>query len=176
MASVQKSIIRQIFDGAPEGSINLALGEPVFDKPEWFYSLINHDVINDFSYSPTAGTEDARKAIVTINNYPGTADNVCIVCGAQEGLAASIGGVKLYWEGKKNELLIPSPYFLTYPTLGKMLGMETRTYPIPPFCKGNITESIEESIHEKTALVLLNTPANPSGLMMTEEDIQQAEA
>lgn len=176
MSSVQKSLIRQIFDGAPAGSINLALGEPVFDMPEWFHSLISRDVINNFAYSPTAGTDEARKAVVTINEYPGNFDNVCIVCGAEEGLSAGIGGAKLYWAGKKNELLIPSPYFLTYPTISKMMGMDLKTYPIPPFCKGSIAESIREHISEDTALVILNTPANPSGLMMTEADIRQVEA
>ncbi len=176
MSSVQKSLIRQIFDGAPEGSINLALGEPVFELPEWFYSLINRDVINDFAYSPTAGTNEARKAVITINDYPGTYENVCIVCGAEEGLSASIGGAKLYWAGKKNEILIPSPYFLTYPTISKMMGMDLKMYPIPPFCKGSVAESIRDQISEKTAIVILNTPANPSGLMMTEEDIRQVEA
>jgi aspartate aminotransferase len=176
MSSVQKSLIRQIFDGAPKGSINLALGEPVFDIPDWFYSLINRDVINDFAYSPTAGTNDARKAVITINDYPGTWEDVCIVCGAEEGLSAGVGGVKLYWGGKKNELLFPSPYFLTYPTISKMMGMDQKTYPIPPFCKGRVADSIREHISDKTAVVLLNTPANPSGLMMTEEDIREAEA
>lgn len=176
MSTIQKSIIRQIFDGAPKGSINLALGEPVFSIPEWFYRLLHKDILGDFAYTPTAGTDEARKAVITINEFPGTYENVCMVCGAEEGISSGVGAAKLYWQGKKNEILIPSPYFLTYPTISRMLGMDLKTYPIPPFCKGTVAESIRDSISENTAIVILNTPANPSGLMMTEKDIQDAEA
>ena len=172
---MKKSLIRQIFEGAPGDSINFALGEPVFEQPKWFINLFNPKILNNYAYTPNAGLPKAREAVNKINDYPNDIENICLTCGAEEGLFASISGAKLFLNEQKNELLIPSPYFLTYPMIAKIVGLKMNTYPIPPFCNGSITESIENNINSKTGMIILNTPANPSGLMLSENEIKKVE-
>jgi aspartate aminotransferase len=176
LSQIQKSLIRQIFEGAPGDSINLALGEPDFQKPEWFIDLINANTLNHFAYTPNAGLPEAREAALEINDYNGSVNNICLLCGAEEGLFASLAGIKLALPAEKSEVLAPSPFFLTYPTISRLLGMDFSTYPIPPFCPGSMLESIRDTISEKTAVVIINSPANPSGIMVCDDELHDIEA
>ncbi len=175
MSQIQKSLIRQIFEGAPGDSINLALGEPDFVKPDWFIELINSNNLNHFAYTPNAGLPEAREAALEINGYNGSSDELCLLCGAEEGLFATLAGVKLAIPAEKSEVLSPSPFFLTYPTISRLLGMEFSSYPIPPFCPGSMYDSIRDAITEKTAVVIVNSPANPSGIMVCNDELHAIE-
>lgn len=176
MAKVESSLIRLISEGASPDSINLALGEPVYKKPEWFLNLINRNVINSFAYAPNAGLPETREALIKINEYPGNIENMCLLNGAEEGLFATLTGIKMeVYDSGKTQILSPSPYFLNYQTIAQIIGMDFKPYPIPPFCKGSLLESIREHITDETAVVMLNSPANPSGLMICDEEIHTIE-
>lgn len=175
MTQIQKSLIRQIFEGAPGNSINLALGEPDFLKPDWFIELINSKILNHYAYTPNAGLPEAREAAIEINGYNGFPDDVCLLCGAEEGLFATVAGVKLSVAPGKTQVLAPSPYFLTYPMISRLLGLDYSTYPIPPFCSGSLLESIQDKITASTALVIVNSPANPSGIMVCNDELHAIE-
>ena len=175
MNKSQQSLIRQIFENAPENSINMALGEPVFKRPDWFTGLINSHTINRFAYSPNAGYPESREAVVTMNGYPQhSIEHICLTCGAEEGLFAALSGIKLL-RGEGKGMLAPDPYFLTYPMIAKLLGFHFDTYELPDWSGKSYYDSIIENIKKDTAVIILNSPGNPGGNMISEEEIKKIE-
>ncbi len=174
MNSSQKSLIRQIFEGAPGGSINMALGEPVFNRPAWFDKLLTPTVLNRFSYSPNAGYAETRDAVLNLNGYPGKVEDLCLTCGAEEGLFATLSGIRLE-QGSKGAMLAPDPFFLTYPTIASLLGMRFDSYSLPAWSGCSLYDAVAENIREDTQVVIINSPGNPAGNMVDIEDLHRVE-
>ncbi len=127
------------------------------------HHFLNHDLV----YSRPAGADSLREAIAEMQGVP--VEAVQIVTGASEALVA------LMWlvaEPGAN-VIIPLPGFTTFSALPESLGLETRFYRVrrengfrmdPDEIKG-LTDS-------KTKLILVNSPHNPTGATIGDEEME----
>src|SRR6187200_3320903 len=136
--------------------INLSLGEPDFDTPQHIKDAAIQAINDNWShYSPVAGYMDLREAVCTKlkrdNNLDYKPENIVTSTGAKQSLANAI--LALVDEG--DEVVIPTPYWVTYSELvkiarGKVVELHTTTesgFKITP-------QQLEEAITDKTRVFL----------------------
>lgn len=169
MAAVEKSVIRQIVDKARPGSINLGLGEPAFPTPE-FIRVAAQTALDTprLGYTANAGMAELRKPIAARYGLSGV-DQVCITNGSQEAMMA----VMLAMLNEGDRVLLPDPGFLAYPTCVRLCGGECDFYTMP--AEGGFTfslSSFQAALNDKTRLVIINSPANPTGQIISEDDLR----
>ncbi len=170
MKSIKKSLIRQIFDSAPKNSINLGLGEIQFPTPKILCEYAK-EILDDknIRYTPNAGLPELRETIA--NYYQNTipAENVCVTCGAEEAIYATLASIL----NPEDEVLLANPCFLAYSSIIEML------YGIPVYFDLNPQhnfsldkKSFLNGISSKTKAVLLNNPSNPQGISFSRKEIE----
>lgn len=153
--------------------IHLGIGEPQNPAPS---SAIHHTQkrlnTRQIKYAPTAGTQELKTAVqqYTTMYYGRTPalDNIIITVGAKQALANIM--VSLLDPG--DEVILNAPYWVSYPEMVKLAyGNPVVVSPgdqlIPSF------KNIQEAVTEKTKMVLLNSPNNPSGVMTPPDIIEQ---
>jgi len=171
MEGIDRTLIRRIFDGAPAGSINLGLGQPDLPTPSRI-SLAGIDGIvhGKTGYTSTAGDPAVRAAVA--KRYPGVADgaaNVVVTIGSQEAVFASV--MTLVDPG--DEVLLPDPGYPAYPVVATLLGATPVSYPLRPERAFRIDPTdVVSRLTERTRLVVLCSPSNPTGAMDFEEDLE----
>lgn len=170
LQGIQKSMIRQLFDRALPGSINLGLGEPDLPTPEVVRREAARIVTEEQnSYTTHAGLPALRERIVA--DYPHlqmTAERAIITAGSQEALYLAL--MTLVDEG--DEVLLPDPGFVAYPTIVSMAGGHSRFYRLP--AAGGFAFDAEEfrrSLSPRTKVVVLISPSNPTGRVLSREDL-----
>jgi aspartate aminotransferase len=156
--------------------IDLSVGEPELPTPENVKSAGIKAIEENFTkYTPTAGIVELRNIIAEdYSRKTGVkfeSREVIVTPGSKFGLFLS--ALALFDEG--DEVIIPSPYWVTYPEQVKLCGA------IPVFVslveeEGKINfkgEKIIPYINEKTKAVILNYPSNPSGSVIDEEGLKK---
>ena len=155
--------------------IDLSLGEPDFDTPEHIKEAAIQAVRDNFShYTPVPGYLDLREAICTKlkrdNNLDYKPENIVVSTGAKQSLANTI----LALVDENDEVIIPTPYWVTYSELVKIARgrvVEIRTTAAENF---KITpEQLEAAITPHTNLFLFSSPCNPSGATYTREELEE---
>ncbi|MEX6689356.1 pyridoxal phosphate-dependent aminotransferase [Danxiaibacter flavus] len=153
--------------------IDLSLGEPDFDTPQHVKDAAIKAINDNWShYTPVAGFLDLREAVCTKlkrdNNLDYKPENIVTSTGAKQSLANAI--LALVDEG--DEVIIPTPYWVTYSELVKIARgkvVEVRTTPEAGF---KITpEQLEASITDKSKVFMFSSPCNPSGAVYTKEEL-----
>lgn len=153
--------------------INLSLGEPDFDTPDFIKDAANQGMVENYThYMAVNGYEDFRVSIAEKfkrdNNLNYTSDQIVVSTGAKQVLANII--LALIDEG--DEVILPAPYWVTYLEQIKMvkgnpvpiLTTIEEEYKISPI-------QLENAITEKTKLFIFNSPSNPSGAIYSKEEI-----
>lgn len=170
LAGIEKSLIRQIYDRALPGSINLGLGEPDFPTPEIIRAeavrFINAEKIR---YTPNAGLPELRRAIADYHGEAGKHEGVCVTNGAQEALFVTLMAIV----NPGDEVLVPDPGFLAYPTLVRMAGGRPVFYKLP--AAGQFAfdpEDFKRKAASHPRAIILNSPSNPTGRALTPGDLQ----
>lgn len=168
LAGIEKSAIRQIYDRAPAGSINLGLGEPDFPTPpvirEEAVRCIHEEKIR---YTPNAGLIELRRAIAGYYGDTAKYENVCVTNGSQEALFVAL--MALIDPG--DEVLCPDPGFVAYPTIVRMAGGEPVFYKLPAKYKFQLSvEDFKRKISSKTKAAIFNSPSNPTGSVLPPID------
>jgi len=107
-AHVKKSAIRRLYESAPEGSINMGLGEPDFPTPEVVRNEASRAIEEgNNGYTSNAGLAALRERVAAYHNEsaPGrfTAEGVCVTNGSEEALFALMLAVA----GAGDEVLLP---------------------------------------------------------------------
>ena len=170
LRGVEKSVIRQVFDRARPGSINLGLGEPDLDTPEVIKRAAVR-VINEEhnGYTNQAGLELLRERVAT--NYPQLnlrPEQVIITAGSQEALYLAL--ITLVDEG--DEVLLPNPGFVAYPTIVRMAGGVPKFYPLPAADGFRFdAEAFRRSLSPRTKVVVSISPSNPTGRALSSTDL-----
>jgi aspartate aminotransferase len=153
--------------------IDLSLGEPDFDTPEHIKQAAIKAIEDNWShYTPVAGYLDLREAVCTKfkrdNNLDYKPENIVVSTGAKQSLANTI--LALVDEGE--EVIIPTPYWVTYSELVKIARgkvVEIRTKPEDDF---KISQAqLEAAITPKTKAFLFSSPCNPSGAVYSKEEL-----
>ncbi|MGH7455792.1 MAG: pyridoxal phosphate-dependent aminotransferase, partial [bacterium] len=153
LAGIEKSAIRQIYDRAPAGSINLGLGEPDFPTPaiirEEAVHFINTEKIR---YTPNAGLLELRRVIAGYYGDTAKYENVCVTNGSQEALFVAL--MALVNPG--DEVLLPDPGFVAYPTIVRIAGGKPVFYKLPATTGFAFeAEDFRHKINEKTRAVIV---------------------
>jgi aspartate/methionine/tyrosine aminotransferase len=173
LRNVRKSATRRLYDSAPPGSINLGLGEPDFPTPE----VVRREairVIRDepLGYTPNAGLAALREKIADYHSEgqtPLTADSVCVTNGSEEALFATM----MTLAGPGDEVLVPDPGFLAYPTLAELAGAQVARYRMPA-ARGFAfdRESFDRAVTASTRVVLVLSPSNPTSRVIARDDLR----
>jgi aspartate aminotransferase len=154
--------------------IDLSLGEPDFDTPQHIKDAAIKAINDNWShYTPVAGFADLREAVCAKlkrdNNLDYKTENIVTSTGAKQSLANAI--YALVDDG--DEVVIPTPYWVTYSELVKMVGgkvVDIRTKPEAGF---KVTPAeIEAAITPKTKLFMFSSPCNPSGAFYSKAELQ----
>jgi aspartate aminotransferase len=152
---------------------NFAAGEPDFDTPDEIKEACVQALLSGRTkYAPVAGTPELRQAIAEKlreeNGLTCEPGQVVVSNGAKHSLYNVLR--TLCREG--DEVIIPSPYWLSYPEMVRVAGG------CPAFveCREEAglkmtPDQFEAAITERTVAVILNSPANPTGMVYTEEEL-----
>jgi aspartate aminotransferase len=153
--------------------IDLSLGEPDFDTPDHIKTALKKAVDDNYShYTPVAGYPDLREAVCTKlkrdNNLDYKPENILVSTGAKQSLANVVMAVV----DKGDEVVIPTPYWVTYSEIvklaeGKVVLVRTsieNKYKITP-------AELEASITPKTKLFMFSSPCNPSGSVYSKDEL-----
>ena len=129
LQGIEKSVIRQVFDRALPGSLNLGLGEPDLPTPDVIRRAAVRSIIDEQNgYTSHAGLPALREKIA--GSYPYLNDNiekVLVTAGSQEALYLAL--LSLVDDG--DEVLLPNPGFVAYPTIVQMAGATSTYYRLP---------------------------------------------
>jgi aspartate aminotransferase len=165
LQGIQKSPIRQLHDRAKPGSINMGLGEPDLPTPDVVRRAASRIVLEEQNgYSTHAGIPALRDLICA--DYPHMdlqPDQVIVTAGSQEALYLAL--MTLVDDG--DEVLLPDPGFVAYPTIVKMAGGKVRTYRMPA-ADGFLFDRQEfhNALTERTKVVVCISPSNPTGRVL----------
>lgn len=154
--------------------VNFAAGEPDFDTPDSIKASAIKAIENGFTkYTPSTGTVELRKAISAKfqkdNGLDYQPSQIVASCGAKH----SIFNVIQVLTDEGDEVLIPSPYWVSYPEMVKIAGATSKFILTSAKTDFKITASgLSQSITPKTKLLILNSPSNPTGMLYSREELQ----
>lgn len=155
--------------------IGFGAGEPDFDTPEGIKeAAIAALRAGRTKYEPAQGSADARNAVAKVYSQRYgcelTANNVLISCGGKHSLFLTF--LTLFEPG--DELLLPAPYWVTYPEQVKLAGGTTRSIRGSVENDFKITpEQLKAAIGPKSRALLLNSPGNPTSTTYTPEELTE---
>lgn len=171
-ASFDSSGIRKVFDLAAKMTdpINLSIGQPDFDVPSEIQdAAIDAIRSGKNAYSPTQGIGPLREALrAEVDDQYGHSDRDVFVCsGTSGGLVLAM--MAMVEPG--DEVIFLDPYFVMYPALVSLFGgvpVPVDSYPdfrLDP-------DKIAAAVTPRTKMILLNSPANPTGVTASNEELE----
>jgi len=155
--------------------VNFAAGEPDFDTPDFIKDAAYEAIRSGFTkYTPTTGTPELKKLICDKfkkdNSLEYNPSQIVVSCGAKH----SIFNALFVLVNRDDEVLVPSPYWVSYPEMvnlceGKPVFIETL-----PRNNFKITSAdLKKNITAKTKLLLLNSPSNPTGCVYGLDELKE---
>ncbi|HSU28396.1 MAG TPA: pyridoxal phosphate-dependent aminotransferase [Chitinophagaceae bacterium] len=155
--------------------VDLSLGEPDFDTPEHIKKAAIRAIEDNWShYPPVAGYPELREAICQKfkrdNGLTFTSNHIIVSTGAKQSLANAVLAVV----NKGDEVIIPTPYWVTYSEIVKLAEgipvlVKTKrenNYKITP-------AELEKSITRKTKLFIYSSPCNPTGAFYNQDELKE---
>src|SRR5574337_930864 len=155
--------------------ISFGAGEPDFDTPENVKNAAIQAIKDGYTkYTPTSGAPALKEAIceklLKDNHLKYIPSQVIISAGAKQ----SILNIVLVLCDRGDEAIIPAPYWVSYPEMVTMAGAT------PVFLKTTDKEhfkinkeSLAKAITPRSKLVFMNSPSNPTGMVYTENELQE---
>jgi aspartate/methionine/tyrosine aminotransferase len=170
LQGIEKSVIRQVFDRARPGSINLGLGEPDLPTPDVIRNAAVKVIVGQQNgYTSHAGLPALREKVAADYAYlNGSPERVIITAGSQEALYLVL--LALVDEGE--EVLLPNPGFVAYPTIVRMAGGTARFYRLPrerDFAFDG--DEFRRALTPQTKVVVCISPSNPTGRTLSQDDL-----
>ncbi|QSR84719.1 pyridoxal phosphate-dependent aminotransferase [Methylacidimicrobium sp. B4] len=154
--------------------INLGSGEPDFDTPEFIKAAAMGSLDAGFTkYTPSSGIPELRQAIAdklkTDNGLSYEPGQITVSCGAKHACL----NVLLATLDAGDEVIIPAPYWLSYPEMVKIADGAPVVVPTRLENGFKITpEEFADAMTPKTRMIILNSPGNPTGSVYTREEIE----
>ncbi|MEJ6718175.1 MAG: pyridoxal phosphate-dependent aminotransferase [Akkermansiaceae bacterium] len=159
---------------AGEEVYGLAGGEPDCDTPD-FIKQAAYTALSEgkTKYTPAAGIPELREALSKkLKNDNGLSyepKQICVTSGAKQACFNAI--LAVVEEG--DEVIIPSPYWVSYPEMVKLAGGVPVLVETKESNKWKITAAeFEEAMSPRTKMIILNTPGNPTGSVYSREEIE----
>lgn len=153
--------------------IGLGAGEPDFDTPEHIKeAAIQALKKGQTKYTAVDGTADLKLAIINKfkreNDLVYNNNQILVSCGAKHSLYNLFQATL----NPGDEIIIPAPYWVSYPDMAKLAGAE------PVILKTTIADNfkitpdkLRGAISDRTRMVVFNSPSNPSGVSYSEEEL-----
>jgi aspartate/methionine/tyrosine aminotransferase len=155
--------------------ISFAIGEPDFDTPKNIKQAAKKALDENWThYNPSNGLLQFRQAIVedTMKVRPGYScdpDEVVVTPGAKPIIFHSIQAIAE--EG--DEVLYPNPGFPIYESMINFVGAKPVPYPLLESKRFSLDiDDLAKRISKRTSLIIINSPQNPTGGMLSPEDIK----
>ncbi len=156
--------------------IGFGAGEPDFPTPDYIVAAAAAatGVVANHRYTPTPGLPEMREAIVNKtkrdSNYVITADQVLVTNGGKQSVYQSFASIV----DPGDEVLLPAPYWTTYPECIKLAGGvpvevfadETQNYLVT-------VAQLEKARTPKTKVLLFGSPSNPTGSVYSPEQVKE---
>ena len=153
--------------------INLSVGEPDFNTPDHIKAAAKKAVDDNYSrYSPVPGYPDLRKAIsAKLRNENGLDYSPSEILGSN-GAKQSVCNTIMALVNEGEEVIIPAPYWVSYPQMVKLAGGEPvivnagfeQNFKMTP-------EQLEAAITPKTRMLILCSPSNPTGSVYSQQEL-----
>lgn len=155
--------------------VSFGAGEPDFNTPNFIIDAAKAALdCGKTKYTPAAGTLSLRKAIVNKlereNGLKYEPDEIVVSNGAKHCLHNALQAIL----DPGDEVVIPAPYWLTYPELVKISDG------VPVFVQTKeeddfrlTVEELEKAVTDRTRAVIINTPNNPTGAVYSEEELKK---
>ncbi len=153
--------------------VNFAAGEPDFDTPDSIKQAAIKAIEAGFTkYTPSIGTIELRKAISQKlekeNQLKYTPAQIAVSCGAKH----SIFNIIQILADEGEEVLIPAPYWVSYPEMVKIAGAASKFIPTSAQTHFKITpEQLAQNITAKTKILIINSPSNPTGMLYSKNEL-----
>jgi aspartate aminotransferase len=169
LANVEISLIRQINALATPLCVNLGIGEPNIEPDGILRELaVEAAATGSWHYTPNAGTISLRKLIAGESGYDAKCE-VCITAGTEEALFSIFQA----FVNPGDEVLVPNPGFVSYPTLARIAGATPVNYDLePPNWQVDI-DALLGKITKKTKLIIVNSPSNPLGSVIDSRTLRR---
>ncbi len=158
--------------------INFAAGEPDFDTPQIIKDAAIKAIQEGFTkYTPESGTPELKEAISRKfkkdNNLDYAAEQVIVSCGAKHSIYNTLQAII----NPKDEVIIISPYWLSYPAMVNLAGgkpiiltsLQSQDFKIN-------FEKLEKLITKKTKAIIINSPSNPTGVVYSKAELEKIAA
>jgi aspartate aminotransferase len=154
--------------------VGFGAGEPDFDTPQHIKDAAAKALADGFTkYTPSSGIPELRQAIADkfkrengLNFKP---SQVIVSCGGKH----SCYNVVLATCQEGDEVLIPAPYWLSYPEMVKLAGAQPVIIPTTDQTEFKVTPAqLEAAITPRTRLFILNSPSNPTGSVYSPEEVK----
>ncbi len=156
--------------------IGFGAGEPDFPTPDYIVdaAIAAAKSVPNHRYTPTPGLPELREAIVAKtkrdSGYEITADQVLVTNGGKQAVYQSFASIV----DPGDEVLLPSPYWTTYPEAIKLAGGvsvevfadETQNYLVT-------VEQLEKALTPKTKVLLFCSPSNPTGSVYSPAQVKE---
>ena len=171
LRGIEKSPIRQITDRAKPSDISFGLGEPDLPTPEVIRREAMRVILEERNgYTLQAGLPALRERVA--HDYPHlnlSTDQVIVTAGSQEAMYLAL--MTLVEAG--DEVLIPNPGFVAYPTITQMAGGSPTFYQLPAANDFSFDlDNFKRRLSTKTKVVVCTSPSNPTGRTLTSEELR----
>ncbi|MEM1021764.1 MAG: pyridoxal phosphate-dependent aminotransferase [Pseudomonadota bacterium] len=159
---------------AGKNVIGLGAGEPDFDTPDHIKAAAIAAIQRgETKYTAVGGTPELKEAIAekfrVQNGLEYAADEIFVSCGGKH----SIYNAMMATLNPGDEVLIPTPYWVSYPDIVLLAGGTPKTVPASLETGFKITpEQLRAAITDKTKWLIFNSPSNPSGAAYTRAEIK----
>lgn len=156
---------------ATPGCISLTIGEPAEDTPLAICEQVDRQLVaGNTHYPPNIGTPELREAIAAWESKRGmnvTSEGIVVTVGATEAIAATM----LALLNPGDEVIIPEPAYLVYRSMcelqrGVVVSLDTTDTQFQIDAK-----HLEERVSDKTKLIVLTSPNNPTGCIYSKESL-----
>jgi aspartate aminotransferase len=154
--------------------IDLSLGEPDFDTPQHIKDAAKQAIDDNYShYTPVAGFLDLKEAVCAKfkreNNLDYKPENIVVSTGAKQSLANTVLAIVDIGE----EVIIPTPYWVTYSEIVKLSQGEVKLVSTSLKNDYKITPAqLEEAITPKSKLFIFSSPCNPTGSVYSKDELE----
>ncbi|MBN2097440.1 MAG: pyridoxal phosphate-dependent aminotransferase [Candidatus Omnitrophica bacterium] len=170
VTSLAKAMLKQ-----GERVVNFAAGEPDFDTPEYIKQAANEAIRQGLTkYTPATGLAELKQAICKKlkrdNALEYSPEQIIVGCGAKHVLYSIL---QVACE-KADEVIIASPYWLSYPEMITLAQGQAKVIETKAQDKFKLTaQAFLGNITKKTRLLILNSPANPTGSVYSQEELKE---
>ena len=154
--------------------VNFAAGEPDFDTPQSIKAAAVAAIEKGLTkYTPTSGTQELRETIAAKfkknNHLEYKPSQIVVSCGAKH----SIFNIIQVLADEGEEVLIPAPYWVSYPEMVKVAGAIPKFIPTSAKAGFKVTPAdLRQYVSNKTKILVLNSPSNPTGMVYSRKELE----